>query len=157
MPLKSRGSVNDRLTVWFSATRRAANASRVAAMTSMPPASSAASPARPATTWSDARRCLPASVSASVPVAKAKNASAFGAVVLPRSSQRSRPAIMRWTTTKRSPSNARTMRLPSRSTPTTVRPSTAEIGGVTERSRNGWRIEMRSRRWPTVLAASRST
>ena len=84
MPLKRRGSVSARLTVWFSATRRAANASRVAAITSMPPASSAASAARPATTCSEARRCLPASVRASVPTSNSKKASALRRRLLAR-------------------------------------------------------------------------
>ena len=54
----------------------------VAAITSMPPASSAASAARPATTCSDARRCLPASVRASVPLSNSKKASALRAGLL---------------------------------------------------------------------------
>ena len=54
-----------------------ANAARVGVITSMPPASSAASAARPATSGATRAACLPASVSSSVPVANSKDASAF--------------------------------------------------------------------------------
>ena len=133
MPLKRRGSVSARFSVWFSATRRAANASRVAAITSIPPASSAASAARPATTCSEARRLLARLGEEQACRRRTRRRRArCGAVVLPGASQRRRPAIIRWTTTNSSPSKAKTMRLPRRSTPATRWPSTALIGGVTD-------------------------
>ncbi len=156
MPEKSRGSVSARFKVWFSDTSRSAKAPRLAASTSMPPASSARSASRPATTCSDARRLLPASVSTIEPTSNSNTASALRAVALPGASQRRRPAIIRWTTTKSSPSSASTTRLPIRSIASTRLPSTAESGGTTLRSRNGLPMRTRSSRWPTTRAARRS-
>ena len=50
-----------------------------------------------------------------------------------RASQRNRPAIMRCATRNRSPSSASTIRLPSRRTAFTRRPSAAESGGTAVR------------------------
>ena len=47
MPLMSRGSVRDRLSVWFSLRSRALKSARLAFITSSPPRSNAASAASP--------------------------------------------------------------------------------------------------------------
>src|SRR5919109_4168569 len=60
-------------------------------------------------------------------------------------------------TTNRSPSRVSTIRLPSRRTPFTTRPTTSESGGCTERSTNGVASRMRSRRAPTTRSRSAST
>ena len=56
MPLKSRGSVSDRLSVWRSRVSTSAKASRLAWRTSRPPGSRVARRSRPWTAWSEARR-----------------------------------------------------------------------------------------------------
>src|SRR5205085_8213557 len=55
----------------------------------------------------------------------------------PRSPQRRRPAIMRWKTRKRSPSNSSAMRLPMRWMRTTCLPKIAEMGGSKVRNTKG--------------------
>ena len=64
-----------RFKVWFSLERRAVNAGRSVSKTSSPAASNAASAADPCTQWIDARRFVPASVSASAPFGNSKTAS----------------------------------------------------------------------------------
>ena len=74
------------------------------------------SAALPRTTWSDARCFDPASVNVSVPCSKSNAArSTVRGTAAPGGLQWSRPAIIRWRTRNRSPSRARTIRLPSRS------------------------------------------
>src|SRR5581483_10538626 len=71
--------------------------------------------------------------------------------------QCSRPAIMRCNASQRSPSTPIAMRLPTRLTSSTRRPSSADGGGAVERSRNGPRIEIRSRQRPRIRSRSAST
>ncbi len=157
MPLKSRGSVSARLRVWFSERSRAENASAVAARTSMPPRSRGRSAASPCTKWIAARRVVPASVSARVPFGKSKVARGIRpGPFAPRASQRSRPAIMRWMARKSPSPRSKTMRLPSRRSPATVRPSAAAIGGSTVRRMNGLRSAIRSTGRPRIRRSSAS-
>ena len=157
MPLKRRGSVSARLSVWFSLTSRVANASRSASSTSSPPRSNGCRPASPSTRWIDARRVVPASVRTSVPVGKSKEASAILPGALPpAASHRSRPAIIRWMTTNRSRSSASTIRFPMRRRPSTRLPAISAGDGLTDRSTNGFRIVRRSSGWPRILGARQS-
>ena len=149
MPLNRRGSVSARLSVWFSRCSRSRNAGRSAAATSSPPRSNAARALAPCTTCSEARFLVPASVNASVPLAKSNSARVMRAGGRsPRPSQRRRPAIIRCNTRKYSPSSASTMRLPRRRTATTRRPSTLASGGTAVRSTNGLIRRTRSSRLP---------
>ena len=147
-----------RLTVWRSPRSRAANSAGVAANTSSPPRSNSASAARPATTCSDARFFGLASVNTSEPAGKSNAASAtFFASFAPRGFHRSRPAIIRWITTKRSPSTPITIRLPSRSTVSTFAPTSSFGAGLTVRSTNGLAIRIASIGCPIACARRRST
>ena len=78
-------------------------------------------PSRPRTRCSDARRLRARLGERSACRASNSNARqrACAGGFAPGARQRRRPAIIRWMTRKSSPSSARTMRLPSRSTPTT--------------------------------------
>ena len=68
MPLKTRGSVNERFSVWFSERSAAANASRRRSRRRRCRRRRArAARPRPATTCSEARCCVPASVNVSTP------------------------------------------------------------------------------------------
>ena len=58
----------------------------------------------------------------------------FGRLAWPAGLQCSRPAIIRWMTSQRSPSTPMAMRLPMRRNATTCLPSTVESGGSTVRS-----------------------
>ena len=158
MPLKSCGMVRARLRVWFSAASRAPKAARSAVITSIPPGSIAASASRPWSRWSEARRCVPASVSSKVPaVSNSNSASAIRpGGLLPGASHLRRPAIIRWITRKSSPSSARTIRLARRSTPSTRLPSATASGGTAVRTRNGFSTLIRCSRLPTTRRASRS-
>ena len=157
MPLKTRGSVNVRLSVWFSATSARPNAARSASSTSRPPGSSARSAASPRTASSDARRFVPASVISSVPVEKSNAARPIlPGGLAPAARHCSRPAIMRWITRNSSSSSAMTIRLPSRRRPTTRRPVSAFSGGSTERRRNGVSRRTRCRVAPAMRRSSAS-
>src|SRR5437899_638003 len=105
-----------------------------------------------------ARFFVPASVSVSVPVEKSKAARpTLPGTLAPAGFQCSRPAIIRWMTRKRSPSRAKTTRLPSRRRPVTTRPLAAEIGGSNDRSTKGLASLTRSSRAPkTPTSWSRS-
>ena len=74
MPLKIRGSVRARLSVWFCAVSRAPKAARSAAMTSRPCGLSASIAASPSTMWIDAWRFDPASVKITDPAGKSNAA-----------------------------------------------------------------------------------
>ena len=146
-PLNRFGSVNARLSVWFSLRSRAANSSSVVCSISRPPGSSCRRASSPSINCSDARRLVPASVTVSVPLPNSSRASAArfdrGASC---SNQWSRPAIMRCKTSQRSPSSPIARRLPIRLTCTTRRPSALAIGGSAVRRKNGDTISRRSRR-----------
>ena len=93
-----------RLSVCRSRRSAAGRRRAVAPRTSRPPGSWAASAASPRTRWIDARRRVPASVRVSVPSGKSKAASPTRpGGRAPAGRQWSRPAIIRWITTKRSP------------------------------------------------------
>ena len=158
MPEKIVGSVSARLSVWLSEVSAARNSASVASSGSRPPGSCSASAASPRTRWIAARFFVPASVMISVPVLKSSAATPILAGGrAPASFQCSRPAIIRCMTTNRSPSSARTIRLPSRRTPLTTRSTTSDSGGSTERSTNGVASRRRSRRAPTTRSPSAST
>src|SRR6516165_2893787 len=157
MPLKSRGSVSARLSVWFSLRNRAANCARLDVRTSRPPGSCCCSCSSPCTRCSEARRLVPASVRVSVPLPNCRRASTarFGGAV-PRSYQCRRPAIMRWNTSHNPPSSPIASRLPSRRRSVTRRCSASWIGGTALRSTNGETICTRSRRSPTMRCCNAS-
>jgi hypothetical protein len=152
------GSVNARLMVWFSRVSASRNWSLVASGTSSPPRSWARSARAPATTWIDARFLVPSSVKRRVPVGKSNAASPrrFG-MWASGSRHRSRPAIIRWITSDRSPSSAITMRWLRRLTARTFLDSTSAIGGVTERSTNGLPNRTRTSDCPTMRVRRHST
>ena len=103
-----------------------------------------------------ARRFDPASVRVTVPVEKSSAASPIlPGSFAPASFQCSRPAIIRWMSTKSSPSSAITIRLPRRRRPVTARPITSAGGGSTERSTKGLASRMRSSRAPTTRGGQR--
>ena len=103
-----------------------------------PPGSSAARPLRPSATCKDARRLVPASVSTREPLSKSNAASVLRpASLAPGARQCSRPAIMRCSTSHRSPSRPMAMRLPTRLSSRTRRPFASERGGSAVRSRKG--------------------
>src|SRR5919108_6516645 len=105
-----------------------------------------------------ARFFVPASVIRSVPVEKSRAATPIlPGTFAPLGFQCSRPAIIRWMTTKRSSSSAMTMRLPSRRTPVTARPTTSASDGSTERSTNGVVSRRRSSRAPVMRSRRAST
>src|SRR5437660_1414610 len=144
MPEKIVGSVSARLSVWLSAVSAARNSSRPAVSGSSPPGSCSARAASPRTRWIAARFFVPASVMTSVPVVKSKAATPIRpGGRAPAAFQCSRPAIIRWTTTKRSASSASTIRLPisaerrktsrpsSTPMPPTASPSTVMAKSVT--------------------------
>src|ERR1700687_3264972 len=125
------------------------NAARLASSGSITPASSDCSPASPSTTWSEARRCVPASVSHNQPLSNSNAASmflppSFGA----ESFQCSRPAILRCRTSHKPPARPIAICLPSRRTSRTVLPSVALSGGSADRRRNGDLTSARVSVWP---------
>ncbi len=153
MPLKRRGSVSARLSVWFSRRSASTNAARVASSGSSPPRANCPSPVSPRTRWSEARFFELASVISSVPVEKSNAASpTLPGTFAPRAPQRKRPAIIKWKTRNRSPSSPSTIRLPMRRSSRTVRPSASRSGGSTERSRNGLASRARSYVCPSTRA-----
>src|SRR5437868_2675981 len=138
MPLKRRGSVSARLSVWFSRRSASRNAASGASSTSMPPRSIARTASFPRTRWSEARFLVAASVKRSVPYGKSIAASpSLPGTFAPRSPQRSRPAIIKWKTRKRSPSISKAIRLPMRWMPTTCFPMIWAMGGSKVRSTKG--------------------
>ena len=106
------------------------------------------------------RGAMPASVSqprstAACHRAKSNAASpTFLGMAAPRSRHLNRPAIIRWNTRNRFPSNSQTMRFPMRRNPVTVLPSTSASGGSTDRSRNGTASLTRSRECPVMRSLS---
>ena len=109
-----RGSVSARFRVRFSRISAARKHSRSAVRTSMPPGSMASRPASPATTWSDALRLAPASVSVSEPGGKSKAARFWRPLRAAWAGfQCRRPAIIRCSTSQRSPSRPMAMRFPT--------------------------------------------
>jgi len=155
IPSTIRGSVSARFNVWFSPVSAARNESRSAANTSIPPASNAARPASPPTTCNDARCLLPASVSTSEPRGKS-NAARF---CLPpsfasRFFQCSRPAIIKCSTSQRSPPSPNAMRFPIRRNRSTTRSSALVREGWTVRNRNGLFSRTRSNFCPTTRGSS---
>ena len=133
-----RGSVSARLIVWFPSRSRAAKPAASSSSGSSPPGSCSASAASPRTTCSFARFFLLASVSRSAPPGKSKAASPMRpGIFAPAFFHCSRPAIIRCSTKKSSPSKAKTIRFPSRRSPSTRAP-TASLGrGSTVRRRKG--------------------
>src|SRR6266568_3961271 len=114
MPLKRRGSVRARLRVWFAERRTAAKRDASEPSTSMPPGSRARRPSSPATTWSEARFCEPASVQRRVPAGKSNAARPRGGEILARRARQcSRPAIIRCRTSQRPSSRPMQMRFPN--------------------------------------------
>ena len=106
-------------------------------------------PRCPRTTCSEARRLVPASVSVSEPLSKSNVASAARRLrALPAAYQCRRPAIIRCSTSQSSPSTPIAIRLPSLRTSRTTRPASSCGDGAKLRSRNGFAIVTRSRRWP---------
>ena len=115
MPLTTRGSVSARLRVRFSAVSAARNSARSLERISIPPGSMERKPSSPATTCSEARRFVPASVSTSEAWGKS-NAARFWRPASFAFGERQwrRPAIIRCSTSQRSPSTPMAMRLPIR-------------------------------------------
>ena len=109
---------------------------RSLAKMSMPPGSMERRASSPASTCSDARRFVPASVSTSEPFGKSNAARLCRPASLAAGGRQCRrPAIMRWSTSQRSPSSPMAMRLPIRRRSRTVRPSAEAKGGCAVRSR----------------------
>ena len=106
-------------------------------------------PAGRATRWSDARLLVLASERTSAPSSKSNAARAPRPPTrAPRFFQCSRPAIIRCRTTNRSPSSAKTIRLPIRSRPVTIFPDVSATGGAVDRSRKGLPSRIDSSRRP---------
>src|SRR6267143_35341 len=138
IPLNSRGSVSERLSVWFSRSSASRKAASGASSTSIPPRSIARTASAPRTKCKDARFFVAASVRTSVPYGKSMAASpTLPGTLAPRSSHLRRPAIMRCRTRNRSPSSSSAMRLPMRWMRTTCLPVASEMGGSKVRSTNG--------------------
>ena len=155
MPLSTRGSVSARLSVWFSAVSAARNESGSADKTSMPPGSSANNAASPSSTCKEARRLLPASVSTSEPLGKSKAARLCRpASLAPAGRQCSLPAIIKCSTSHRSPSIPKAIRLPTRRNSRTARHSAEAMGGCAVRSRKALASRTRSSLWPMIRASS---
>src|SRR5712664_2975461 len=138
IPLTRRGSVRARFRVRFSNISAARNDVKSLVKMSIPPGSTERKPSSPVRTCNDARRLVPASVSTSDPLGKSKAArfcrpDSFA----PGSRQCNRPAIIRCSTSQRSPSTPMAIRFPIRRNSRTVRLSTFVMGGCTVRSRKG--------------------
>ena len=138
MPLKRCGSVSERLTVWFS--RRSAARERRGVGVERLEAAGVERVERLLAAHEVERRALfgRGLGEDEGPVGKSNAARpSLPGGFAPRGFQRRRPAIIRWRTRWRSPSRAKTMRLPMRRTASTRLPSAARSGGSNVRTRNG--------------------
>ena len=146
MPEKSRGSVSARLTVWFS--RVSASRKRGEIRVRAPRSRRGRAPrAPPRPRRGGARRassCRPRRARARRRGSRTRRARPRPPTRAPRFLQCSRPATIRCSTRNRSPSSAKTIRLPSRRSATTRRPSASR-----ERRRDRAQQERARRAAPT--------
>ena len=155
MPLTKRGSVRALLSVRFSAVSASRNEFRSLAKISIPPGSIESKPSSPESTCNDARRFEPASVSTREPFGKSKAARLLRPdSFAPGGRQCKRPAIIKCSTSQRSPSTPIAIRLPMRRTSRTMRPSALASGGCTVRSRKALASRTRSSGCPTMRGSS---
>ena len=156
MPSKMRGSVSARLSVWFS--RRSAARERGRARPRAPRARRGRGPRAPARAAHDVQRGallrarLGQEQRARRRSRRPRGRAAPGDRCARGSRQRSRPAIIRWSTRKSSPSSSSTMRLPRRRTPATRAPVGRSRRRVDraqqERARDPQALERRAREPP---------
>ncbi len=155
IPLTSRGSVRALLSVRFSTVRASRNELRSLVKISIPPGSTESNPSSPTRTCNDARRFVPASVSTREPRGKSKAArfcrpDSFA----PGARQCKRPAIIKCSTSQRSPSTPIAIRFPIRRNSRTMRPSALVTGGCTVRSRKTLASRTRLIGCPTMRGSS---